>query len=298
MACYRPLQGWLSKRRSPNGKRQVVFSISDALTDRPVSVPCGQCVGCRLERSRQWAIRCTHESKCWSDNMFLTLTYNDDKLPGPSLVKEHFQLFMKRYRKSLSSNIKFFHCGEYGTKSGRPHYHALIFGHRFDDLKLHQKTDHGPLFTSETLEHHWRDVEDDKPLGFCTIGQVTFESAAYTARYVMKKQLGKDAEDYYSSRGIIPEYCTQSNGIGEAWFHKHYKDWYRDDFIVVEGRPCGRPPRYYDKLLAERDPVLFADVKRRRIAAAKEHQADQTSGRLRVREEVREARIRKLERKI
>ena len=128
MPCFCPLEGWRSKDRSSTGKRKIVFNPRDALRDMPVTVPCGQCIGCRLERSRQWAVRCIHEASLHEDNCFITLTYDDAHLPTDlSLNVSHFQKFMKRLRKRFGEGIRFFHCGEYGENFGRPHYHACLF---------------------------------------------------------------------------------------------------------------------------------------------------------------------------
>jgi len=133
MACYHPIQAWRSKKvNKETGKRSIVFQRSEAFVDMPVVVPCGQCIGCRLEKSRQWAIRCVHESKCHDDNIFVTLTYNNENLPKDgSLCLADLQKFMKRLRKKYGAGIRYFACGEYGEKLKRPHYHVCIFGLNF-----------------------------------------------------------------------------------------------------------------------------------------------------------------------
>ena len=151
-------------------------------------VPCGQCIGCRLERSRQWAIRCVHEASLHTDNCFITLTYSPDCLPSDgSLNHDDFQKFFKRLRKHIApKKIRYYMCGEYGedlqqpSKLGRPHFHACLFGLDFDDKQLYIVRDDVKLYTSATLEKIWGK-------GFVTIGDVTFESAAYVARYIAKK---------------------------------------------------------------------------------------------------------------
>jgi len=235
MTCYHPLTGYRSKDRNPSGKRSIVFNPGPkhALSGVPVKLPCGQCIGCRLERSRQWAIRCVHEASLHSQNSFLTLTYADEKLPADgSLVVKHHQDFMKRLRKHLSqerkdpcpchkgtdTKVRFFHCGEYGETYGRPHYHTLLFGHDFEDKVLEFTTPRGDeVFTSKTLGELWTH-------GLSKIGSVTFESAAYVARYITKKVTGDDAEKYYEGRK--PEYVTMSRrpGIAHSWFEKFKSD--------------------------------------------------------------------------
>ena len=160
-----------------------------------LTVSCKQCTGCRQEYARQWAMRIKHEASLWLNNIFITLTYNDQNLPEHNtLVKKDFQDFMKRLRKKIHSDqkkeniltkinnptpkVRFFHCGEYGEKFGRPHYHAILFNHNFNDSKLipGQKN----LSTSDTLKKLWGK-------GHVSIGDVTFQSASYVAGYVQKK---------------------------------------------------------------------------------------------------------------
>lgn len=298
MVCYSPLQGWFSIERTKNGKRAIVFNSRDGLRDRPVSVPCGQCIGCRLERSRQWAVRCVHEAQCHTDNCFITLTYNDEHLPyDRSLNLRHFQLFMKRLRKRFGSGVRFFHCGEYGENFGRPHYHACLFNIFVPDRVLWSVRQNIPLYTSEILSSLW-------PFGFVTIGDVSFESAAYVARYCVKKVIGKDAPDHYiyvdEITGQIhdrqPEYVTMSRrpGIGRPWLDKFSSDVYPSDECVVNGVAC-RPPKFYDRVY-EFSPSDFLQLKGSRVRRAKEHACDNTQDRLITRLIVQEERGKLLKR--
>lgn len=282
MPCYRPLKGYRAAERDPKtGNRRVVFNKSDAATDQPVEVPCGQCVGCRLERSRQWAVRCVHEAQMHEENAFITLTYNNEHLPkNLSLDKRHWQLFVKKLRKYHAGKIKYFHCGEYGEQRHRPHYHACLFGVDFPDKVLWKKKDDVSLYVSQKLQDIWGK-------GFCTVGDVTFESAAYTARYIMKKVTGEKAAEHYGER--IPEYTTMSRGIGKSWLEKFHADVYPHDYVVINGAKM-RPPRFYDKILSDNDPVAFRKVRGDRVKRAKEVAEDNTQRRQRVKEKVRVAR--------
>lgn len=193
MPCYHPLDAW---RPDPStGSKKLIFSYNAKHCHSPkpdLQVPCGQCVGCRLERSRQWAIRCVHEASLHQHNCFITLTYADEHLPpNNSLVYEHFQLFMKRLRKKYGEGIRFYMCGEYGENFGRPHFHACLFGHNFPDLKLWKTVNKQKLYRSAELETLW-------PFGHSSVGTVTFESAAYVARYILKKVSGEAAERHYT----------------------------------------------------------------------------------------------------
>ena len=159
MPCYYPLHGYRAKVKEPSGKRKIVFNPKYGIQDETVDIPCGQCIGCKLERSKNWAIRCVHEASLHQDNSFITLTYNDEYLPeNGQLVKKDYQDFMKRLRKQ-HGKVRYYYCGEYGnqydedgeqiTKTyivngkekqvptiGRPHFHACLFGMDFPDKEL------------------------------------------------------------------------------------------------------------------------------------------------------------------
>lgn len=239
-------------------------------TGEPLTVPCGQCIGCRLERSRQWAVRNMHENALHFESCFITLTYDDDHLPyGNTLVLDHFQLFMKRLRKKHGP-VRFFHCGEYGDQTFRPHYHALIYGWRPHDPELFSTKGDHPLYTSLSLASLW-------PAGHSTFGEVTFDTAAYTARYVTKKITGPRADDHYTSidedTGEItyrkPEYCTMSRrpGIGTPWLKKYGQETYTHDSVVMRGIEM-KPPRAYDKIFEHTDPQTWKSIKSNRKATA------------------------------
>lgn len=265
MACYSPLRAFRSRDL---GCRSLVFNPSKGFSDLKVMLPCGQCIGCRLEKSRQWALRCMHESSMHDENCFITLTYKDEFLPAyRSLDRQAFSLFMKRLRKRFEpQRIRFYSCGEYGEESGRPHYHALLFGFDFPDkVFLRKRGDHS-CWRSRALEQLW-------PFGLSELGSVSFDSAAYVARYVVKKVTGELAEAHYSrvdgSTGevvqIEREYATMSRrpGIGRNWIDKFKGEVYRDDSVIVNGHHC-KPVRYYDDVMAKDEPVLVARLKRKR----------------------------------
>jgi len=307
MACYHPLEGYRSRERNESGKRSIVFSVKDGYADLPVSVPCGQCIGCRLDRSKQWAIRMQHEASLHQDNCFITLTYSDDKLPGDGgLCLRDFQLFMKRLRKRFSGQlIRFFHCGEYGDDTSRPHYHSILFGCNFSDRVLFSKSDSGhSVFVSPTLTDLWG-------LGHAVVGDFTFESAAYCARYVMKKingdRLDVDACPTHYARldestgeihTVEPEYATMSRrpGIGQGWFRKFSSDVFPDDFVVHDGMKVKTPNFYLNLHQKVHGEKLIERLKLARIKKARKHKADQTPERLRVKERVKLAQISTLKR--
>lgn len=298
MPCFHPLHGFKSRTLNASGKRSITFNPSQGYRDLPVSVPCGQCIGCRLERSRQWAIRCVHEAQLHEKNSFITLTYDNENLPpDKSLHVDHFQKFMKRLRKRFGPNIRFFHCGEYGEKFARPHYHACLFNFDFRDKKLWKEVRGNKLYVSKSLEELW-------PFGFSTIGDVTFESAAYVARYITKKVTGKNAKDHYELMlpdGELvtrkPEYVTMSRrpGLASAWFQKYSSDVYPSDFIVMREKKI-KPPKYYDRLYEHTYPEEIAEIKIKRKTLAKKHFANNTPERLEVRETIQNEKFKMLKR--
>lgn len=303
MACYRPLTGYRSKFVNRNGKREIVFNTSDGYADMEVKIACGQCIGCRLERSRQWALRGVHEASLYDRNSFITLTYDDANLPADgSLDVTHFQKFMKRLRRKYpETKIRFFHCGEYGDRTRRPHYHAVLFNMDFNDKILIKEKEGICLYTSPTLSQLW-------PMGFNTVGDVTFESIAYVARYITKKVTGELAESHYqvidSDSGELisvlkPEYVTMSRrpGIGRDWYDKFKGDCYPKDFVTVRGKKM-RPPKFYDKILEDQHGELFERIKEKRIKDAQKYKADQTVERLEVKEAVKQAQLNQLKRKL
>lgn len=259
---------------------------------RSLTLPCGQCFGCRLERSRQWAMRCMHEAAMHKDNAFVTLTYAPEYYK-PSLDYRDFQLFMKRARQELGS-FRFYMCGEYGERTFRPHFHALLFGLSFADSYQWRVSSSGfPLFRSPILERLW-------PQGSSEIGEVTFESAAYVARYVMKKRTGPRSEDYYrrvdSSTGeiveVVPEFTRMSlkPGIGRSWIEKFHRDVYPHDKVVVNGMQV-KPPIYYDRFLNEMEGTEADEVEFDRYKKGLLCRDDSTPERLEVREKVARARL-------
>lgn len=252
MVCYHPLAA--IKLAQTNGKVNIDIigsvesqKISDLtkwrFSENYIELPCGQCIGCRLERSRNWAVRCVHEASLYKDNCFLTLTYDNAHLPKDnSLVKKHLQDFWKRLRFSISpAKLRYFACGEYGSQFERPHYHACVFGYSPEDKKLYTVRCGSRLYVSPLIGRLW-------PYGFHTIGDVTFDSAAYVARYVLKKVNGDKADEYYHGRE--PEYVVMSRkpGIAKDWILKYYDDVYPHDFVVIRDNIKCKPPKYYDDI--------------------------------------------------
>lgn len=251
-------------------------------------------MGCRLERSRQWAVRCVHEAQLHSESCFVTLTYRDECLPPDlSLRYRDFQLFMKRLRRECKVPLRYFAAGEYGEVGSRPHYHACLFGVGFRDRVYWRRGDAGfNLYRSALLERVWG-------LGHCEIGDLSFQSAAYVARYVVKKELGVKAGprrcllDVTTGEMIERDHefahMSLRPGIGAGWLTRFFADVYPAGSVVVDGVQM-KAPRYYDKLLKRRDPALMERVAFQRGELAKSR-GDDSRERLAVKEQVLKARI-------
>lgn len=265
---------------------------------RFLKLRCGACIGCRLSRSEAWAIRCVNEASLHDRNCYITLTYDDDRLPRyGSLLYRDFQLFLKRLRKEFSNKdeygniwrlpIRFFMCGEYGDKNQRPHFHACLFGVSFPDMAFWGKSPSGSdLYRSPILERLWKK-------GFSSIGALTFESAAYVARYICKKVVGKDAELHYGrvdfATGEIyslePEFCQMSlkPGIGANWIKRYSDEVLIHDGVAINGS-VRSVPKYYDTVLESMSPLRHGANKERRIKLGRALKADCTPARLAAQE--------------
>lgn len=282
MTCYHPLTAFVSlNHKTDNGKKLITFSTPEGLGQyEEIRLPCGKCIGCRLERSRQWAIRSVHEALLHEENCFITLTYSDEFLhPSGSLKfhKKDFVDFMKRLRKKFGPGIRFLHCGEYGELWQRPHHHAIIFGLDFHDKVFKGRNHSGNfLYTSPTLERLW-------PFGIVRVGACSFESVAYVARYVTKKITGDEAYAHYYGRD--PEYITMSRrpGIGHDWLLKNPEIYNYDEVVIRNGIHC-KPPAYYDRIFDDIAPEFMEDIKEKRKVKVKLKGVDSIE-RLSVKEE-------------
>uniref|UniRef100_A0AAU8B149 Replication initiator protein n=3 Tax=unclassified Microvirus TaxID=338099 RepID=A0AAU8B149_9VIRU len=330
MSCYHPLKAWpiglteagktkykitsydVHHLEMRNGiwntcTTELLSPYRDKSVMDFVEIPCGKCIGCRLEYSRQWANRCMLELQYHQSAYFVTLTYNDEHVPVsyyddpetgeafPSLTlrKRDFQLFMKRLRKrfckygsrtvgelSLSSgiysdSIRFFAAGEYGSETYRPHYHAILFGLELNDLILYKKSRGFSYYYSLSLQECWSEYVSGcyLPLGYVVVAPVTWETCAYVARYTMKKLTGPET-DFYTQFNIEPPFSLMSRkpGIGRQWYDDH-PDCMSVEYINVSTSDGGRkfrPPKYYEKLYEIEYPEKSAALKATRKRMAEE----------------------------
>lgn len=276
-------------------------------------------------------MRCVHQVQLEASSCFITLTLDDEHLVNPyftgahradgrkvfggTLQKKQFQDFAKRLRKYFGGvPISYYMCGEYGARYWRPHYHALLFGVRFTDLRAFKKSANGSVVsTSATLARLW-------PLGFSTVGEANFETAAYVARYVMKKISGPPAKEHYRKVcqdtgeifDLLPEYNNMSlkvpyidasgaparGGIAAGWFQRFQTDVYPSDQVILRGREM-RPPKYYDRIYElNATPRQWKKLKEAREAQAKKTRSNGTPKRLHVREEIKNQQVKLLIREL
>jgi hypothetical protein len=187
-----------------------------------------------------------HESLLHPISSFITLTYDNENLPeGKSLEKIHVQAFIKKLRKKIyPEKIRYYLVGEYGDETQRPHYHAIMFNYWPDDSRYYKSTPDGKYFRSSNLNSLWGK-------GNCLIASVSFDTAAYTARYVTKKITGEEARFHYSGRS--PEFALMSRrpGIGQPFWKKYCDQIISDDHIVINGRKMPLPKSYKDYIRNE-----------------------------------------------
>lgn len=286
MTCYHPIRA-LVVGTTDSGAKKLRFVGKDYDNElngkkiyEELLLPCGKCIGCTIERSRQWATRMMLELKYHEKACFITLTYDDEHLPisgyytddgewheSHTLLKKDFQKFMKRLRRHYErrdgEKVRFYSCGEYGSKTKRPHYHAILFGVDFsEDRYVWSKTDKGfTQYRSETLEKLWTE-------GNSLICEVNWNTCAYVSRYCTKKYYGKQ-NIYYQTLNIQPEFTLMSRrpGIGAKYFEEHADEVYINQEIFLSNLNGGlkvRPPSYFDRLYGELHPDEMDIIKMKR----------------------------------
>lgn len=256
MRCISPIKAGF------NQAGDIVYSSTKASPElASFEFECRKCLPCRLNIAREKATRCVHEAQCHEDNIFLTLTYNEESLQSPRLIYRDFQLFMKKlrdkiYQKHLKINedlighklsketkkeirnqtyIPFMVTGEYGDINKRPHWHAIIFNYAPLDSEHKYTTERGEkVFNSNELQKIWGK-------GNIEYGTVTMDSASYVARYAAKKLThGKDQDHDYH-----PFHRTScKRAIGRTWIEKYWKHTFENGFIVLPNGQKSKIPRY------------------------------------------------------
>jgi hypothetical protein len=207
-------------------------------------------------------------------------------------------------RNARGPGVRFYACGEYGELNRRPHYHAILFGVAFADKVLLRKSKSGQsLYTSAELSSYW-------DAGLHSIGDVSFESAAYVARYILKKVTGPNADQHYDVQdgdGVVhrrlPEFTIMSRGskalgtggIGFGWYQKYGRHAYEHDSVIMRGREV-KPPKYYDGKFELGYPADYEQVKRERKRVAALQFKENLVDRRRVRERVVQLNLKQMKR--
>lgn len=277
MPCESPIRGYRPTTGGP-----ILFNPPNtrkgAQTYKAIDIPCGKCILCQQEKARQWGVRITHEAQFWEENCFATLTYNEKNLPQyGSLNYEHLVKFWKRMRKNYGA-MRYYAVGEYGDESLRPHYHACIFGHAFAaDRKILRETP-SLLWTSPQLEDAWG-------LGNVMVGALNFQTAQYTASYVLKKlTAGKQYVRVDEETGelipLIQPRAFMSRNLGRQWWDQYGHHTTAHDYVVINGIKH-KPPRAYDRWLGEVNQLKIEEIKNRRNKAVKPTTPEQNRARAR-----------------
>ncbi len=291
MACYHPLYAMVTGLTDKGKKAIRIYSAIELPNFKRahpeikewLTIPCGKCIGCRLDYSREWATRCMLEAKQYEHNQFITLTYDNDNLitntgtdsvtgevtEYATLVPDDLAKFIKDLRRYFEyhynhTGIRFYACGEYGEKYQRPHYHLILFNLPLPDKVPFFKNANGDqIYTSDIIQSIW-----DR--GLTSIGEVTWNSAAYTARYVMKKVKGPTAKEWYSARNILPEFVRMSRkpGIAFGYYEENkYRIYENDEIILTNKKGKGevvKPSKYFDRLFDLDSPEAMQAIKKKR----------------------------------
>lgn len=314
MVCYHPLSCIYPSTPNDDGKRPLLFRPTSEMrlyNDSPIirdmvdysiirgfkiKVPCGRCIGCRLDYSRQWALRSMHEAKLFNRGCFVTLTFDNEHLPSDGSVhKSYIQSWLKRFRYRFGDDIRYLLCGEYGSKRGRPHYHILFFNFDFPDKYPWTVRKGNIYYRSPLLESVWRDAYCDTGNGFSVIGDLTAESCAYVSRYITKKVFGADSKKFYN--GLEPEFQLMSRmpGLGRNYLEKYYEGWFNNGFCLLENSQGKKfrvqIPRYYVDSMKVINEDVYNRYKLDRINFLYENlfveNLDESAERLQVREELK-----------
>lgn len=261
---------------------------------RKQTIPCGKCIGCRLDYSREWANRGYLESKLWEQNWFVTLTYDDDNIEIPELIEmkdgrvifeeqaledgenwlgtlvpKDLTQFIKNLRQIMKRDynedgIRFMACGEYGGETERPHYHLILF-----NLNLPIEDLYDPHISNKEIYYKSHIIERAWGKGLHNISEATWNTIAYTARYITKKINGKISEEYYANKGQKKEFLRVSRmpGIGQGYYDLHKEEIYSKDEIIIKNKAgiisC-KPPKYFDELYKAENPEAFKEIQEKR----------------------------------
>ena len=307
MSCYKPL----IRLYNPDDREQSgrVYSLArfsqlngkqlkyeDLMYNPKVMlIPCGQCIGCRIRQREDWTTRIELEARDYpkEEVWFITLTYDDDHVPGmiiktgeimrkvqytwkpgekrpesvQILLYEDIQKFLKRLRKACRGKLRYFVAGEYGEQTARPHYHMILYGWKPTDLENLYKIHHNGYYTSKWLADLWG-------MGQIQIAQAVPETYRYVAGYVTKKMYeidGKKANEYYELGQTKPFACMSLKpGLGDHYYQEHKAEIWRQGYIQCNNGKRAQIPRYYEKQMEAENPQRLWRIKQNRQKNAME----------------------------
>lgn len=315
MSCYKPLIRLYNPDNKEISGRVYSLARFSQLSGKQLKyedlmynpkvmlIPCGQCIGCRIRQREDWTTRIELEARDYpkEEVWFITLTYNDDHVPGmivktgeimrkvqytwkpgekhPSSVQillyEDIQKFLKRLRKAYKGKLRYFVAGEYGEQTARPHYHMILYGWKPTDLENLYKIHHNGYYTSKWLEELWG-------MGQIQIAQAVPETYRYVAGYVTKKMYkidGRKANAYYELGQTKPFACMSLKpGLGDNYYQEHKAEIWRQGYIQCTNGKKAQIPRYYEKQMEAENPERLWRIKQNRQKNAMEQKRLQLEG--------------------
>lgn len=255
-------------------------------------IPCGHCWACKLNYSAQWATRIMYECRNSEHNYFITFTYDDMHLPiaetteyngktftndgtwsgtlFPADIDRFINSLRKYFERKGHSGIKYFYAGEYGETTKRPHYHMILMNCPLDVKEFYD------FHIDERKKLHWKSHEVEKywEEGMIDIGEVEFASAAYVARYCMKKISDEVDKSKYWEEGLMPEFVRMSRrpGIGKQYLLDNMDEIYKTDEVLVRNFKGDlmkvKPPKAWDKEFKKLHPDEWFKIQRSRKEGA------------------------------
>lgn len=280
MSCNAPIRAFQLMAKNSEGKNVILFNEKDVRGKNYIEteLPCGRCMGCRIEKARSLAIRCMHESEMFEFNCCLTLTYDDDHIDEDhSLRPDDWKTFIHNLRQTdegfqevicpddkIRRPIRYIQTGEYGDIDQRPHHHAMLFNYDFIDKQYLYTSDAGQrYYESQRLEELW-------PHGIAHISEVNSSAANYICRYCTKKIIEEIEETKYQRINentgeiyeVLPEYSTKSNrpGLGRFWLDKYGKETFDRGYLYSNGHKAAIP-KYYERIMETINPCSVYKVK-------------------------------------
>lgn len=297
MGCYKPLirfyvpdnpeasgHIYTLRRFAIERAKNPKLTYEDLIYRKDVMlIPCGQCIGCKIQKRQDWATRIEMEAKTWPKESvwFVTLTYDNEHIPGvnhetgevvrgamylrrkkepelavnQTLWYEDIQNFLKRLRKAYSGQLRYFVAGEYGEKTGRPHYHMILFGYQPEKLKPYSKVKPDEYMVDSRITRCWG-------LGIHNLINPTQGGYSYVAGYVTKKFDDETLE--HIKNGLRPPFAQMSRdpGLGYKYYQEHKDEIWKKGYIQLDNGKRASIPRYFQEMQRIEDPRILWELKK------------------------------------